>query len=222
MTTLFEKEFICAICGTESLHTVVGSTNSLGSPDLDTRPPEMQRSTIHLGILRCPACGYCSTDISQRKKDTQVVVESDHYRAILGNTELPERVASFMALSFELEQSNECIDAAWHAIRAAWICDDEKTLVYSKICRKMAIELFDRAKTKRQVPSEQLDLIDTITLDLMRRAELFQEASTLIDSLLSRQIDETLKRIIEYQGRLIRVKNTDAHTASEVLEADST
>ena len=46
MTTLDERTSTCAICGGRSKQTVVASTNARGSPDLDLRPPEMQRSTM--------------------------------------------------------------------------------------------------------------------------------------------------------------------------------
>lgn len=54
MTTLYEAKAQCAVCGTESEYTGIGSTNSFGSPDLDTRPLKMKRSTIVDWIQRCP------------------------------------------------------------------------------------------------------------------------------------------------------------------------
>lgn len=54
MTTMYEEDFESYVCGTKSNHMAIGSTNSFGSPDLDTRPPEMARSTIYQFIQRCP------------------------------------------------------------------------------------------------------------------------------------------------------------------------
>ena len=42
MTTIFDTQKKCATCGTPSVIYEVGSTNSFGSPDMDTRPPEMK------------------------------------------------------------------------------------------------------------------------------------------------------------------------------------
>ena len=39
-TEIIEK---CGICGTFTKHMVMLSTNSFGSPDLDLRPPGMER-----------------------------------------------------------------------------------------------------------------------------------------------------------------------------------
>ncbi len=64
MTRIFEQEVECCVCQEKSKHMIIGSTNSFGSPDLDTRPPEMKRSTLSLWIQRCPSCGYSSPDLS--------------------------------------------------------------------------------------------------------------------------------------------------------------
>ena len=47
MTTYYEKEIICAICKNKNTYEMTSSFNALGSCDLDTRPPEMQRSTMY-------------------------------------------------------------------------------------------------------------------------------------------------------------------------------
>ncbi|MBU06018.1 MAG: hypothetical protein CL877_08750 [Dehalococcoidales bacterium] len=51
MTTIRDEEQICAMCGAKSTHRGIMSTNAFGSPDLDLRPPEMERSTMG-SILR--------------------------------------------------------------------------------------------------------------------------------------------------------------------------
>ncbi len=44
MTTIYNKKITCCLCNKESEYRGIGSTNAFGSPDLDTRPPQMQRS----------------------------------------------------------------------------------------------------------------------------------------------------------------------------------
>ena len=63
MTTMFRQKYKCAVCGTEKEFYGIASTNSFGSPDLDLRPPEMQRSTMGQWIQQCPKCGYVSGSI---------------------------------------------------------------------------------------------------------------------------------------------------------------
>ena len=45
MTTIFGEEVTCAVCGSKQTVQEIGSTNTFGAMDLDTRPPEMQRSS---------------------------------------------------------------------------------------------------------------------------------------------------------------------------------
>ena len=58
MTTVYHQNITCAICGTEFEYTGIASTNAFGPTDLDTQPPEMERSTIDAWVQRCPQCGY--------------------------------------------------------------------------------------------------------------------------------------------------------------------
>ncbi|MCB0307284.1 MAG: hypothetical protein KDI38_26210 [Calditrichaeota bacterium] len=46
MTTFDQQSIPCAVCGEESRHQILLSSNQLGSPDLDLRPAKMLRSTI--------------------------------------------------------------------------------------------------------------------------------------------------------------------------------
>ena len=94
MTTMNEVEVTCCVCSTKSIHLSVGSTNTLGYPDLDTRPPEMERSTIYYNIQRCPNCGYCSEDLSTSVGNLETLVKSKIYQEIVFNSSVPDAAAS--------------------------------------------------------------------------------------------------------------------------------
>ena len=52
MTTVFPQTVRCSVCGAENEMMVVASTNTFGGTmDLDTRPPEMKRSTMRKEVL---------------------------------------------------------------------------------------------------------------------------------------------------------------------------
>ena len=106
MTTMYEKKVQCCVCGKKSNHKVVRSSYSHGSSDLDTRPPEMTRSTIYYSIQRCPSCGYCASDLSECSGDVKFHVESKAYQEIIGNKAIPKVAASFLALSYEKQQTH--------------------------------------------------------------------------------------------------------------------
>lgn len=96
MTTLYEEKARCAVCGTETEFTGIASTNAFGSPDLDTRPPEMQRSTIFAWVQCCPECGYCSSDISKVPSQAVSVVHSPEYGKQLTDSTYPELANGFL------------------------------------------------------------------------------------------------------------------------------
>ena len=75
MTTIGKISAECVICGKESEHTSITSSNAMGSPDLDLRPPEMQRSTMEWWLQECPACGYVAPDISESVASIKAIVE---------------------------------------------------------------------------------------------------------------------------------------------------
>lgn len=66
MTTTVPHHSVCGVCGGISEQTGLQSTNAFGSPDLDLRPPEMERSTMCYWVQTCPQCGYCASDIAEK------------------------------------------------------------------------------------------------------------------------------------------------------------
>ncbi len=53
MTTIIEIDVTCAVCGMKQTVQEMGSTSSFGAMDLDTRPPELRRSTMHFWRHEC-------------------------------------------------------------------------------------------------------------------------------------------------------------------------
>ena len=217
MTTMFEEEVECCVCGEKSNHTGIGSTNSFGSPDLDTRPSEMQRSTIYHWIQRCPSCGYCSADLSECSDKTKEIINSEGYQDLIRDSDIPEIAASFLAQSYEEEKQQKYADSAWRAIHAAWICDDENNLESSVRCRKQAITLIEKANDQEQKIADQAGVSEAITIDLMRRSGMYQEALKLSAAAKVLEIEEVIKQVIQYEEKLIAKKDIASHTISEAL-----
>ncbi len=217
MTTMNEVTVTCCICGTEGIHLSVGSTNALGYPDLDTRPPEMERSTVYYTIQRCLSCGYCSADLSTSVDNLGLLVKSKKYQDILFNSEVPDAAASFLASSYISELSREYSEAAWLTIQASWICDDENDAPAAKNCRERAIEMIEIGEALSQYLSEQAGASEAITIDIMRRAGHFQDATKLAAQTKAGDIEEMIKKIISYEIGLIHNQDIKAHTIDEVM-----
>lgn len=95
MTTVFSSEVRCAVCGHESQVSQIGSTNSFGSSDLDTRPAEMQRSTISMWVFCCPCCGFCAGDLAEGTESLNAIVRSPDYQVRLKNELCPAKANEF-------------------------------------------------------------------------------------------------------------------------------
>lgn len=217
MTTMIEEKFKCCVCGEKSSHMGIASTNSFGSPDLDTRPPEMERSTLEYLIQRCPSCGYCSLNLSKCSEHTKELVESLEYQNIINCEDAPGLATSFLALSYEKQQLHQYADSAWSAIRAAWICDDANIYDASKACREKAISMIEMCNGSSQKIADQVGASEAITIDLMRRASMFQQAMELVEITQTYMMEDIISQIIKYQEELIVLKDIDSHAISEAI-----
>lgn len=217
MTTVSGKEVDCCICGAKSNHTRATSTTAFGSPDLDTRPPEMERSTICHWIQRCPSCGYCAPDISECSPDASIIIKLPDYQNIVNNKSIPDVAASFMALSYEKQHMQIFLESAWSAIHAAWICDDENNDVAARECRLVAISMIAKGKAQSQNIEYQPGVLEAITIDLMRRAGMFREAMNLAEETLTKDMEEIITQVVKFEVELINLKDIDTHTISEAL-----
>ena len=124
MTTILPVHRICAVCGTASEHEILGSTNTMGPPDLDMRPAPMARWTLGEQIQKCPECGYCANDISEAGKSARQVVENEAYQAELVREGYPELTRRYLCASLILSVDGEDGRAGRAALMGAWAADD--------------------------------------------------------------------------------------------------
>jgi hypothetical protein len=216
MTLLDWKNVRCANCGKSSEQTVLESTNAFGSPDLDLRPPEMQRSTMETWLQLCPSCGYCAPDITQAPSDSSIL-QSQGYQAALQNHQFPELVRRFLAYAVALEPS-ESAGAAQAYLQAAWVCDDGGLVDQARECRQRACARFRALQpltdTERGVTT------GAVFVDVLRRSGQLHEAASECRALLSyRSATPVHRTVLEYQQQLIAQGDTSAHTVSESDQA---
>ena len=222
MTMMTEIEVVCGVCGETSKHYSVQSINVFGSSDLDTRPPETERSTIEAWVNRCPSCRYCAPDISKASPEAKIILMSDEYQHIVNSDHLPEKALSFLASSYMHEQLGALSEAAWRAIHAAWVCDDENHHEGSQSCRNRAIILIEQAVENGPAISCQAGATETVAADLLRRSGHFAKALEFIEKAKAEIQEDIILRILEFQKALIENKDTKAHTMAEALDSDLT
>lgn len=216
MTTVGIHDAVCALCGAASKHQCLNSTNAFGPPDLDLRPPPMQRSTIRLWVEECPRCGYIADDIEEaddvaRAAWSKGVPEGDALLARASGL-----VARFLRLSLVEERSEQAEEAAQHALWAAWVADDEGNALATELrCRAADILLGVRADwgDDEDGATQQLRLVD-----VLRRAERWTEAIAMAEGLLKRQsLDDTMRSIAAFQTACAAARDAACYTIDEAL-----
>ncbi len=208
----------CAICGTENYYSEILSTSAFGSPDLDTRPPELERYTIYAWVQRCPNCGYCAPDISKAHPEAASVIKTKVYKEQLSKISLPELANNFICESIIEEAVGDFASAAWSLIHAAWTCDDENEINLAKEYRSKAIDMIFRAVENGQKISNQQGAEIVLLVDLMRRAGRFSEAKHLVETKRSEISDNILLKILDFQKKLIARFDDSIYKINEALE----
>jgi hypothetical protein len=124
VTTILPVRQTCAVCGAVSEHEVLGSTNTMGPPDLDMRPAPMARWTLGEQIQQCPECGYCAKDISEGGASARRVVANDAYQAELAREAYPELTRRYLCASLIMSIAGDDAGAGRAALMGAWAADD--------------------------------------------------------------------------------------------------
>jgi hypothetical protein len=224
MTSYKSAHVTCGACGQEQEYNLLTSTNTQGEPDLDLRPPEMQRSTMASWIQRCRSCGYCAPDLSKFDEGLRAVMNGTAYRAILEDRQLPRLAATFVCSGMLDEAANRPGDAGWSCLHAAWVLDDWGKDELARHWRGRAADVFLALLAKGETFAEDAGASDLVVADCLRRVGRGAEALPVIDGALARDGDDTVRKALAFERKLITLGDLarytiwDARKAAEQLE----
>ena len=212
MSTFMPVREVCFICGEENEYTEVASTNTFGgSMDLDTRPPEMQRSTMPYWVQRCPGCGYVAGTVSDKTSVDRAFLESDAYRTCDGiafDSGLAER---FYRQYLILKADGKAERAFYALLRVSWACDDADDEENAVLVRGMAVEAADRLLQSCGAATK--GFFTVIRADLMRRSGRLEE---LLEEYRDVKFgDKLYDDILDFERELARRGRTDCLTISD-------
>ncbi len=193
MSTMFTRRVKCACCGEVNRLRVLGSTNAFGYSDLDFRPPEMKRSTMHLWVQECRKCGYVNSDIGELRENAESLVNSERYLdcdGIIICTRLATRFARFALLAEEAGDAPFDVLTGYH--RAAWACDDEGEVDAAKELRCRAAKALEKI-----METEDGDNFKLLLADLWRRSEQFDKVISTFEG--HEGIDGKFQKAIEFE-----------------------
>jgi hypothetical protein len=219
MTTFAEQSVACGNCGHVFTHHTLGSTYVFGSPDLDTRPPELQRSTMHAWIQRCPSCGYCSRDVAEFDHRLRPVLESAEYRSQLTDAVYPELTCTFICAGMLAEAAGRQADAGWAYLHAAWTLDDANKDELAKIWRGRAADKILGVLNDGQLFADQPGASEAIVTDCLRRVGRGAEALQVVERGLSQNYEDAVHKILTFERALIQRGDTGRHLVKEAFEA---
>ena len=220
MTTVFDKEERCFVCGSTNSYAAIASTNRAGSPDLDTRPPEKMRSTLSFWIRRCARCGYCAPDTSRgplKPEAIRGIVDSDVYRRQENDASFPALANRFLCWSMVQEASGNYPEAGWTALHAAWTCDDAEAVDAARDCRRRAIALLRIAQATGMEFSQNPSNEAAILADLLRRSSLFDEVLEACKEGLAANPSQVVRKVLLFQIELAGRQDSRRYTVTDAV-----
>lgn len=209
MSTFVNETVKCCKCGKENSVAAIASTNSFGSPDLDLRPPEMQRSTMGLWLHECTECGYVNPTISDDNGIEKDFLSSTKYTECDGVNFENKLATKFYKFYLSMLEMKNIEDAYIALLHTAWCCDDRDDAVNAKKCRLKMTELFKEFSVESQNNENNI----ARHADVMRRAGLFDE---VINTFSDFKSSETIiQDVIQYQLKLSKEKDDSCHRVEE-------
>jgi len=217
MTTFRTEVIQCAVCREFASFRVIGSTSSFGSCDLDLRPSEPARFVMGGWQQECPKCGYVNVNIGSLLPDAEGIIRSTEFAVLRSSIDEPALVNRFKRHA--LLVADDAVKAGWTMLHAAWVCDDLALEQRSRDCREECADFWSSLEYGSDESSTRLR---TVMVDVLRRAERFDEADTLADiALLGGGATETMRKVLGFQRRLISAYDVRPYTVDQAIRASA-
>lgn len=211
MTMMDKFDIKCSVCGKPSPQWILMSTNSMGYPDLDLRPAEMQRSTMNTWISECPHCGYVAPSLEDELKISKEFLESEEYLTCEGY-EFKGKLSKLFYKSYLIsKRTNDASNCFFSLRNCAWDCDDHEDENAVKI-RKQALVYLDEII---KMDDEEKETFLVIKSDFLRRSGQFDQ---LINEYQNLTVgEELLDNIIRFEIEKAVEKDTGCYTVEDVV-----
>lgn len=187
MTTFFSEEVQCPVCNEKLKVEHLGSTNTFGGQDTDFRSHAAGFDPLHIVIAMCEHCGY--SDFSHSFAQQQFSeAEKQAIRSVVelsGEKTIPSSLKYRNAARIAIIMSEKSELIANLYLRAAWSAADEKKPEGEIESRKLAIDYFQKALEKKEIPQGNEAVIQYLIGELYRRIGDSAKAREYFDSVLA-------------------------------------
>ena len=211
---IYEDKRTCAICGTTSKQIIFRSASQYGT-DLDTRPGQTMRWTMHTWVQSCPSCGYCAQDISKEILQASQIIESAQYRDQVNHEDYPELANYFLCWAIIQGAIADYSKAGWGAMYAAWTCDDAEMKSPAIACRLRAMSLFQEARTRKLPFAKDAGVEEAILADLLRRTKQFELVKKVCTEGLGKKPHEIVRQMLDFQIVLAERMDEKCYTTDD-------
>lgn len=217
MSTTKLLNLACGMCGHEKMFRVLSGTSAFGSPDLDLRPPELQRSTMHTWVMTCPVCGYAAGNLDTKPTFSRDFLETESYRTCDGLPFKSPLAGSFYRWHLCAAKTGNAHAAYFALLCAAWCCDDDGSDDLAVTLRRRSADFLE-SFLPDEPAGEQKEMHQLIHADLLRRTGQFER---LLETYRPSQFSayEMHPLVIAFERRLAREKDTRVHTVDELEKA---
>lgn len=175
MTALYRDQRQCAICHTYTTFTCVNAKFAFDDLDMDGRPYDMSLIILPYWVQHCSKCHYCTTDVRINTPQAAEVIKTAAYLGLINDQSFPYLSREYNAASYLARFTNDYSNAAWHALRATWKCEDTHHPLRGVI-RQQAIDCFLLALQHQQPFAPTLSEQHLIIADVYRRHGEFNSA----------------------------------------------
>lgn len=205
MTMIEPIEVKCPICNTSFEIHLLMSTNSMGSPDLDLRPPEMQRSTMDSWVHECPGCGYASVDFDLKPSVTREFIESESYQSCDG-FDFKNPLSKRFYREHLIESGT--LEKFYMLLYCAWTCDDADDAENARLIRTKCLETI-----------KNLDLDENLEIkkaDIIRRSGNFGQVIEEYEN--KRYGEEILNQIKDFHIKKAKLEDDGCYTVADAVK----
>jgi len=211
MTDYRTERLQCHCCGKSSEHSVLMSSNTRGSPDLDQRPPKMYRWTIGSWLQECPYCGYVAPSIDKGDAKARSFLDTAEFRTASRDPSSDPASRRFLVRAAQHAHDGERRSAFLSTLSAAWVCDDA-----NRPSEAAALRL----KAARHLEGSRITSLDTrlLLLDVLRRASSWEAAEALIAELTAEELEYPFAEIVAFHRDKIAARDDARYTIGQALE----
>jgi hypothetical protein len=210
MTSYDTTKLRCYCCDKTSEHSVLMSSNSIGSPDLDQRPPGMIRSTIGSWLQECPYCGYVASRLDKGDAKARSFIDTVEFRAASLDPLADPPSRRFLVRAAQDAHGGDRKSAFLNTLSAAWIADDSDRPPDAQALR---------LKAAGHLEGGRITSIDTRLrlLDVLRRASSWEAAEALAAELAAEGLEYPFPEIVSFHLGLIEAQDNGRYTIAQAL-----